>query len=445
MFQHMGMNRSIVAGFVCLLLAGCSSVDLADQSIAEGGDPVTQWTLIADFYGRGNANWRTLAIMHRAMHDALNAAHPVYARWDPPQPGEPAPEGAVPEAAMAAAAYQVLNDLEPERIDETQLAFKSAMARIPDGPGKQAGIRLGIAIGDEAVQNRAHDGYENSRLFAGSDQPGRWRPVPPTFSTSGTNDTRPFLFATAAEVLDVAPPPPRLGSAVFIQELEESRRLGAANGSDRTPSQTFDALFWANQSSQRGFVYLAVKLLAAHPRPGGVYEHARIMSQLTAALADSAILTWEEKEKFSFWRPITAIAAAHPELANTWTPLINTPPFPEYPSGHAADCYTGAGILETAFPGLNGPVLYIASTYIPPLRPDAYANQTPGNFGMGQHAQIVGDIGPSLTFPSLAAAAENCALSRIWAGAHFHAADNEANRLANLIDRRAAASVPVLK
>jgi len=74
------MNRSIVAGIVCLLLAGCSSVDLADQSIAEGGDPVTQWTLIADFYGRGNANWRTLAIMHRAMHDALNAAHPVYAR-----------------------------------------------------------------------------------------------------------------------------------------------------------------------------------------------------------------------------------------------------------------------------------------------------------------------------------------------------------------------------
>ncbi len=301
--------KALLAGLCLTVLATCTS--LINPAAQEGGTAVTQWTLIADEYGAGNANWRTLAIMHRAMHDALNAAQPIYARWSPPTADEPPADGAPPPVAMAAAAHEVLLRLHPDNRGDTDRAFGSVLARYPDGAARQAGIRLGTAIGAAAVRERVRDGSANNRAFAGSDQPGRWRPTPSGYLTSGTNDTHPFLFASAATVPLAAPPD--LGSATYMQQRAETLRLGGAQGSERMPDQTMAALFWAYQSSQRGYVYLAVKLLAAHPRPGGLAEQARIMSQLTAAMADSAILVWGEKEKFSFWRPITAIRTAQRE------------------------------------------------------------------------------------------------------------------------------------
>ena len=377
----------VVCALSCVALGGCAS-SLAAEAERRGGDTVTQWSLIADYYGNGAANWRTLAIMQEAMHDALNAAHAVYARWSPAADGEPAADGATLEVAMAAAANEVLTLLHPEHAAETAAAFASIMARYPEDASKAAGNSLGRAIGREAVERRAHDGFDQVHFFQGNDGTGRWRPVP-------------TLFAT-------------------------------------------DAYFWAYQTSQRGFLNLAVRLLAAHRPPGGVYAEARIMAELTAALADSAILIWNAKLKYSYWRPITALRA---QGDATWSPLVETPPFPEYPSGHASDCYVGAGVLEAAFPNLAGPVVYLSSAHMPPLRGDTVP-LPPTTYGMGQHAQTVqtgqteAPGGSELSFPSIAAAATNCANSRVWAGAHLAAANIESERLAGIIVRRALDATP---
>src|SRR6185312_17356615 len=108
------------------------------------------------------------------------------------------------------------------------------------------------------------------------------------------------------------------------------------------------------------------------------------------------------------------------------------PPHPEYPSGHAADCFTGAFVLQAALPFVRGPILYSAQPGRPPEE----------NVGMGQHAQ-----GPEpgtepgrdtvRRFPSFAAAAEECSNARIWSGAHIRPADEEARRLGTMIARRA--------
>jgi len=424
----------------CLALAACAS--LATEAQRRGGDTVTEWTLIGDFYGNGAANWRTLAVLHTAMQDALNAAHPVYGRWSPAGAAEPAADGANPEVAMAAAAVEVLSMLHPEREAETRAAFYTVMARYPNDAGKAAGRRLGQAIGRAAVARRAQDGFEKVHFFAGDDRPGRWRPTPRLLETSRTNDIHPFLFATVSDV--PALPPPRLGTPLYRQELGETRSLGGRRGSARTADQTAAAFFWASQSGQRGFVNLAVRLLAAHPPPGGIYAEAHVMAELTTALADSAIITWNEKARFSFWRPITAIRADGVDL--TWEPLIETPPFPEYPSGHATDCYVGAGVLEAAFPDLAGPIAYLSSAGIEPLDGSGTGGPSAIPYGMGQHAQA----GPAESLPggrerrfsSLAAAASECALSRIWSGAHFPAAEVESKRLADIIVRQALAATP---
>jgi hypothetical protein len=421
-----------------MALTACAS--LATKAERRGGDAVTQWTLIGDYYGRGAANWHTLAIMQMAMHDALNAAHPVYARWWPATAGEPAADGANPEVAMAAAAVQVLELLHPDREGESAAAFATIMARYPDDASKAAGERLGRAIGRAAVAQRDHDGFEEVHFFQGHDGPGRWRPTPTLFATSRTNDIRPFLFAAVSDVPTL--PPRELGTPLYLQELAETRSVGGLQSSERTQEETTDAYFWAYQSSQRGFVNLATRLLAQYRPRGGVYEEARIMAELTAELADSGILTWNAKAKYSFWRPVTAIRADGGDPA--WLPLIETPPFPEYPSGHATDCYVGAGVLEAAFPELAGPIEYPSSAHMQPLS-GAEVPVPPTDYGMGQHAQsLPGEApgGSAHSFPSLAAAAANCANSRIWAGAHFRAAEVESERLANIIVGRAVNATP---
>jgi len=410
------------------LLAGAPRPALA-------ADPVTEWSLLADRVANGAANWRTMAIMHQAMHDARNAAAPAYARWFPPTPDEPPGTGADPDAAMAAAARRVLAAEHPDHQEAIWQAYQHALDRIPDGPARQAGVVLGDAVGAAAVARRARDGFQSIRPFPVGTAVGAWRKTPPEFRASYTTDTRPFLFAGDK---DLQPqPPPALGTPRFLEVVAEVQRIGSLESDARTPAQSEAAKYWAYQSGQRGYVHLVVALLDAHPRPGGLQAHARIMSQLATALADSAVLIWNEKERFGFWRPVTVIREGAPGVTRDpgWLSFIETPAHPEYPSGHASDCFTGTGVLRAAFPDLRGPVTYVAQTARPSEGPDAGS--------MGQHMQYADSGLPAQReFPGLAEMARECSDSRIWAGAHFRTANEEAERMAARITARAMAAVP---
>ena len=403
---------------------------------ATAADAVTEWSLLADSVAHGSANWHTLVIMHQAMHDARNAAEPVYARWFPPTSDEPAGAGADPDAAMAAAARRVLATEHPTDLAVIEQTYQTALARTPAGPARAVGIALGEAVGAAALTRRQDDGFRRVRPFREDKSPGRWRRTPPEFRTSYTTDSRPFLFTDED---DVDPqPPPSAGTPRFQVAVAEVRRLGALDSTDRTQAQSDAAMYWAYQSSQRGYLHLAVALLDMHPRPGGAAAHARIMSQLASALADSAVLVWKEKERFGFWRPVTAIREGALGVMQdpAWLSFIETPAHPEHPSGHASDCFTGSDVLQGTFPDLQGPVAYVAQAGRPPEGPDANS--------MGQHAQYSDSGLPARReFPGLAEMARECSDSRIWAGAHFRTANEESERVAAWISERALAAVPV--
>ncbi len=427
MLRRPGVRSLMLAGVLAAAFA-------APGSEAMAADAVTEWTLEADRLGQGGANWRTLAIMHRAMHDAANAVQPRYARWSPPLADEPPAAGAMLEAALAGAAAQVLVDLHPDHQAEIGALFQSALRRLPAGPAVQAGLTLGQAIGNAAVARRRGDGYERIYAFRGGDAPGRWRPAPPGHATSNTTAAAPFLFASRD--WDGASAPPAPGSPVFLQNVEEVRRMGGLRNSARTAAETYAATYWAYQSSQRGFIRLAVSLLDSDPLPGGLLDHARAISQLATALADSAIMAWAEKERFAYWRPVTVIQAGSSGVPPDpgWTPLIETPPHPEHPSGHASDCFTGAGVLAGVFGQGMTPITYVAQSGMPQAEVAA--------IGMGQHAQIGNLAAVQREFPSFEAIARECSLARIWAGAHFRSGNREAERLGREIAARALAAVP---
>jgi hypothetical protein len=381
------------------------------------GTPVCRWSLAADRLGRGNANWRTMAVMHIAMHDALNAVEPRFARWAPASPDEAAPHGASAPVAMAAAAYQVLLARHQENAaEEADALFRAAVAAEPPGPAVDAGIQLGAVIGLAAVA-RYSAPTTLPRPFPEGRGEGQWRPAPPFLQNGLVGNATPFLFETLEELR--GPPPPPLGSARYVADAQEVRRLGADQSTERTPQQTEAAYFWAYQSSQRNFIHLAASLLQERPPPGGIWAQARLMSQLAVALADSYVVAWDEKRHWARWRPVTALTLGSEGVSADpgWEPLFGTPPHPDYPSGHAADCSTGARVLEGTYGNLLGVVSYTAHDLPRPT---------------------------TRSFPSFGALASECAESRVWAGAHFRAANEEGQRLGDRIAQRALESVPSL-
>lgn len=380
------------------------------------GSPVTAWTLLADRLGAGTVNWRTLAIMHMAMHDALNAARQRYARVLPRAPGEPTAP-ANPEVAMATAAYQVLISRHGEQAAQLgDPLYRRALSQAPRGPATEAGRALGIAIARQALDRyRPTEGMPSS--FPASDRPGEWRPTPPFFRSALMADQGPFLFASAEELR--GPPPPPFASRSYLTVVDEVHRMGEDRSTSRSRAQTAAALFWGRQTSQRGYVHLAVDLLAEYPLPGGLWDEARVMALTTIAMADSYLIVWDMKRHFRYLRPIVAIQeGAGGAFADPgWNPLLPTPPHPEYPSGHAADCATGSTLLQGLFGARLTQVTYTAVD-IPEQ--------------------------PSRSFPSLAAAAQECADSRLWAGAHFRTANEEGLRVGRLIAERALAFLPLI-
>jgi hypothetical protein len=137
--------------------------------------------------------------------------------------------------------------------------------------------------------------------------------------------------------------PDRLSSAAYARDFAEVKDYGSLTGSLRTPAQTETALFW---SANAVLQYQVAMREQVTRRALGLLQSARAFAILSTATADALIGCWRAKYDYAFWRPITAIRLAdtdgNPRTVPdaTWTPLVATPPYPDYTSGHA--CITGA-------------------------------------------------------------------------------------------------------
>ena len=145
-------------------------------------------------------------------------------------------------------------------------------------------------------------------------------------------------------------PPPTLDSAKYTADFKEVKRLGELGSTQRSDAQTKTALFFSDigvgafQGGLRDFV-------ARHPDMD-ISRAARLFAAVDMSIADATGVIWDSKYHYGFWRPITAI-----ELAGTdgnpntttkagWTPLIATPPYPDYTSG--LNAVIGAGTRALA-------------------------------------------------------------------------------------------------
>jgi hypothetical protein len=134
-------------------------------------------------------------------------------------------------------------------------------------------------------------------------------------------------------------PPPDLTSDTWAADFNEVKAVGSLTSTTRTPEQTDIGYFWADSGPllwQNALRYTARTYLTK------IGDSARMFALADVALADAQIACWESKYFYNFWRPMTAIQLGDQdgnsatEADPNWQPLINTPNFPEYPSGHAS-------------------------------------------------------------------------------------------------------------
>src|SRR6201984_1896119 len=210
----------------------------------------------------------------------------------------------------------------------------------------------GLAVGAQAAADilalRANDGRfpPSPPPFLGSTAIGQWRPTPsllpgtpPSFApglTPWVAAVRPFTMHSDSQF--GVDPPPALTSQQWADDYNETKAVGSLTSNTRSAEQTEIGYFWADSGPvlwQNALRDISRNYLT------DTGETARMYALAEAAMADAQIACWDSKYFYNFWRPITSIRLGS-QAANRatvvdpdWQPLINTPNFPEYPSGHA--------------------------------------------------------------------------------------------------------------
>ena len=312
-------------------------------------DVVTDWNVIAlQAHAASSPNGilrtRVLAMVHAAVHDALNA---IDRRADPYAFDMRAVETASAEAAVASAAFTVLSALVSSQQTMLSAAYAASLSTVPDGPMRDDGIAVGVLAAQHILLLRQNDGSGAVVPYTAGDDLGDWRPTPPAFAPALLPHwglVTPFVLRTADQFRGKGPLD--LTTRRYARDVEEVRRLGSATSVDRTADQTQIALFWI-EASVDGWCRIARTLSAnAHL---DLWQNARLFALITLAMADAYIAQFDEKYHYNFWRPVTAIQAGdtdnnpHTVGDPAWMALRPTPPIPEYSSAHAA---VGAAAAE---------------------------------------------------------------------------------------------------
>jgi hypothetical protein len=356
---------------------------------------------------------RLYAIANVAMHDALNAIAPRFARYADTGPID---RDASAAAAVLTAAHDAIVGADPGAQTATDAWYASEMAGLSGTSGVADGVSIGHRTAGAILARRATDGVAAGGVapYHPGSNPGDYQFTFPFntpgfdfFGTGGFADASNWAGTVTRFVLRSASqfrPGPPYGAAsnaaavrtsTYTADFNEVKALGCAGCAARTPTQTEIALFWM-ENSPTGWNRIA--RVVAEQQKLDATDAARLFAVLQMGEFDAYTSSLEAKYYYNFWRPVSAVALA----ASDGNPLTSgaagwevlafpTPPVPDYPSAHATAGGSAAAIIEALVPGR--------------IRPFA---TTSGSL-------------PSVTrtFSSVASAAEENALSRIYIGYHF--------------------------
>ena len=323
-------------------------------------DVILTWNHIAlDAIRRENtpppAAARLLGMVHTAMYDAVNAIEQKYGVY---RVDTSAAAGADQIAAAAQAAAKILLAIYPNQQAYINAALDSSLLDGATAAASAAGVALGNTVAANILAWRQQDGSRNPAAYNPSTEVGKWQPDLPNYDGAllpQWGKVTTFGLTSGSQFRPTGVPD--LTSAAYTAAFNETKDYGSRDNSLRTADNTQSALFWADGSgtyTPAGH-WNDIAATAASLAGKSILDNARVFAQLNVALADAGIAAWDAKYTYNTWRPITAIRQADKDgnpltsADPNWLPLINTPPFPEYVSGHSTFSGAASAVLTNAF------------------------------------------------------------------------------------------------
>lgn len=354
--------RNFAIALLVVGLVGLFQVFVAPQtqtSVAQAPssstDPVLEWNTIAQASvlaasAPAPQQYRSLAIVHTAIFDAVNAIDRHYTPYA--YKARASADTSAP-AAVAAAAHKVLVRLYPLQQPTLDAALKKSLDAIADSRAKTDGIQLGKTVADQLLALRSNDNANNKAEYKADKAVGIWQPTPPLFLPAllpHWDTVTPFVLKSATQFK--IPEPHALNSAAYIEELNEVKRLGGKVSTIRTPDQTASAIWSAVPPA---VLWNTTARAAATARGNSLLDNARLFALLNIGGLDAYIAGYKVKYDHKLWRPVVAIPNAdklgNPALSpdSSWESLIVTPNHPDYISGHTVSAGAEEEILKNFF------------------------------------------------------------------------------------------------
>src|SRR4051812_39463842 len=237
-------------------------------------------------------SFRASALVGVAMFNAVDCIDPKYRAYG--MQVEPAPD-ASQDAAAATAAAHVLMKLVPSSDVKQQLA--DYLAKLPDGPAKERGIKIGEDAAAKTMEMRAKDGAAARNAYRPITEPGKYTITAATVGYWAT-DAKPFVLTNVNEFQPG--PPPDLKSEVWARDYNEIKEIGEKFSAKRTSQQTETAKLWLAAGPTAYNTWVRQIAIAKNM---SVIDTARFMALTSMAGADAVQAVYAAKWHYMFWRP----------------------------------------------------------------------------------------------------------------------------------------------
>ncbi len=295
-----------------------------------------------------------------------------------------------------------------QRMEDTIGVLLSQFQKtVPDQKTFSNSLAFGKRIADSILSWSAADFYKKTRSlrrYSHKREAGKWIPTPPAYIAAiepNWNLMRCLFMDSASQF---KPEQPAIYSSDSTSRFYQQLLQVYNTGKNLSPEQRDIALFWdcnpffvntsghlmyATKKLSPGGHWISITGIAARNSNKNLAETIQAYTMVSIALYDGFISCWDEKYRSNYIRPETVINAMVDE---SWRPLLQTPPFPEYTSGHSVISNAAAVVLTHLF----------GNDF-------AFADDTETAFGL-----------PVRYFNSFIEAAEEAAISRLYGGIHFY-------------------------
>lgn len=300
-------------------------------------------------------------------------------------------------AAVLRSLFPTTSDANRAAVDDLERGFSGeARAVLPLGIYNRS-LRRGADVARHvfawSTTDGGHEAFLGNPPYTPPTGPGLWVPTPPAFLPAVQakwGDNRPFVLPSGDVCAPAAPPPHSEDTrSPFYIEARECYDVVQS----LTREQEAIARFWSDNprttpTPPGHWISILTQVVRARgiPLDGAAEAYAKV----GIAVADAFIACWKTKYRHNLLRPITYVRRV---IDAGWTPLLETPAFPEYTSGHSVQSAAAAQVL----------------TDLLGSRP--FTDRTHESRGL-----------PPRSFQSFAEAAEEAAISRLYGGIHFRAA-----------------------